>query len=74
VRVRVDIPDLLPTLREFLEERGYEVVVQSEEEISVLPPEGARDFRAAINLLADLDIWRARHPWATARLDPELSR
>ena len=74
MRVRVDITELLPALREFLEERGYEVVVQSEEEISVLPPEGPRDFRAAVNLLADLDVWRARHPWATARLDPELTR
>ena len=73
VRVRVDIPELLPELCEFLEGRSYEVVRDGEDEITVLAPQGSRDFPAAIALLADLDLWRAKHPWATTRLDPELT-
>lgn len=74
MRVHVDIPELLPELCEFLEGRGYEVVGNGEGEITVLAPQGPRDFQAAITLLTDLDLWRARHPWAPARLDPELTR
>jgi hypothetical protein len=73
VRVRVDIPQLLPELCEFLEGRGYEVT-RGEDQITVLPPQGPQDFQAAITLLTDLDLWRAKHPWAPARLDPELTR
>ena len=71
MRVRVDIPELLPALNEFLMSRGYDVALEGGE----LAVAGAdpTDFQAAISLLADLDIWQAKHPWATARLDPELS-
>jgi len=74
LRVHVDIPELVPELCEFLEGRGYEVARGGNNEITVLAPQGPRDFLAAVTLLADLDLWRARHPWAPARLDPELAR
>jgi hypothetical protein len=74
LRVRVDIPALLPELCEFLESRGYDVVQNGGEEIHVAWPQEPEDFRAAVTLLADLDLWRARHPWVQARLDPELTR
>lgn len=73
MRVRVDIPELVAELSEFLENRGYEVAYAGDNEILVTAPQGPRDFRAAITLLADLDVWRAKHPWATTRLDPELT-
>jgi hypothetical protein len=73
LRVRVDIPELLPELSEFLADRGYEVVTTSIDELTVVAPQGPRDFRSAITLLADLDLWRAKRPWAPARLDPELA-
>jgi hypothetical protein len=73
LRVRVDIPELLPELCEFLSGRGYEVVHEGDDEITVAVASGPTDFRAAISLLADLDLWRAKHPWATTRLDPELT-
>ncbi|HEU0303155.1 MAG TPA: hypothetical protein VFR32_01105 [Gaiellaceae bacterium] len=72
MRVRVDIPELVPELAEFLRGRGYEVVSEGGDEITVVPTE-PNDFRMAMSLLADLDLWRAKHPWATARLDPQLT-
>jgi hypothetical protein len=73
LRVRVDIPELLPELCEFLESRGYEVVGNGGDEVNVVWPQAPEDFGAAVTLLADLDIWRARHPWVHARLDPQLT-
>lgn len=73
MRVRVDTPELIPELSEFLEGRGYEVVPRGNGEIAVSAPQAPQDFRAAVMLLADLDLWRAKHPWAPARLDPELA-
>jgi hypothetical protein len=70
VRVRVDIPELLPELCEFLERRGYEVGARGDDDVDVTMPEGPRDFRAAVTLLADLDVWQAQRSWAHARLDP----
>lgn len=73
MRVRVDIPELLPELAEFLKGRGYEVVPAGGDEITVSGRGSAQDFLSAISLLSDLDLWRAKHPWATTRLDPELT-
>jgi hypothetical protein len=72
VRVRVDIPELIPELCEFLEKRGYNVSRAGGNEISVSGRD-AQDFRQAVTLLADLDVWRAKRAWATTRLDPELT-
>ena len=74
LRVHVDIPELLPDLCEFLEGRGYEVLDRGDDEITVGVPEGPRDFRAAVTLLADLDVWQAKRSWAHARLDPAHER
>lgn len=71
MRVRVDIPELLPDLCEFLEGRGYEIVRAKGDEAVVRMAAGPRDFRAAVTLLADLDVWRAQRSWAHARLDPD---
>jgi hypothetical protein len=73
LRVRVDIPELVPELSEFLIARGYEVEPVGDGEITVVAAEDTQDFRTAISLLADLDVWRAKHPWATTRLDPQLT-
>jgi hypothetical protein len=72
VRVRVDIPELMPELCEFLWKRGYEVSKAGGDEINV-SGQDSQDFRQAVTLLADLDVWRAKHPWATTRLDPQLT-
>ena len=74
MRVRVDIPELVPELTEFLKGRGYDVVPEGHDEITVVSAaDRPHDFLSAMSLLADLDLWRAKHPWATARLDPELT-
>jgi hypothetical protein len=72
VRVRVDIPELIPELCEFLKKRGYDVSNAGGDELNVSGRD-TQDFRQAMTLLADLDVWRAKHPWATTRLDPELT-
>jgi hypothetical protein len=69
----MDIPELVPELVEFLRSRGYDVVPESADEITVSSGQDSQDFRDAVTLLADLDVWRAKHPWATARLDPQLT-
>ena len=68
----MDIPELLPELVEFLRGRGYDVVPESDDEIRV-SGRNPQDFREAVALLSDLDLWRAKHPWATTRLDPQLT-
>jgi hypothetical protein len=73
LRVRIDIPELIPELSEFLTARGYEVSPAGGDEITVVAAKDPQDFRSAMSLLADLDVWRAKHPWATTRLDPELA-
>ena len=73
MRVRVDIPELIPELSEFLTARGYEVAPAGGDEITVVAAQDPQEFRTAISLLADLDLWRAKHPWATTRLDPQLT-
>lgn len=73
MRVRVDIPELIPELSEFLRGRGYEVIPAGGDGITVVSAEDSQDFRSAMSLLADLDLWRAKHPWVTARLDPQLT-
>jgi hypothetical protein len=70
VRVRVDIPELLPELCEFLEGRGCLAVRRSEDEIEVVVPDAPSGFQAATMLLADLAVWRAEKPWAQATLNP----
>jgi hypothetical protein len=73
VRVRVDIPELLPELSEFLESRGCLAVRRGDDELEVVIPEAPSSFEAATMLLADLDLWRARRPWAQATLNPKHS-
>jgi hypothetical protein len=68
----MDIPELVPELVEFLRGRGYDVVPEGEDELTVSARE-PEDFGQAIALLSDLDVWRAKHPWATTRLDPQLT-
>jgi hypothetical protein len=68
----MDIPELVPELVEFLRTRGYDVVPDGDDELTVSGG-NPEDFREAVTLLADLDVWRAKHPWATARLDPQLT-
>lgn len=72
MKVRMDIPELVPEFSEFLVARGYEVTTAGGDEITVAAPD-PNDFRSAMSLLADLDLWRAKHPWARTRLDPELT-
>ena len=72
MRVRVDIPELIPELVEFLKKRGYDVSSADGDEITVTSDD-RQDFRQAMTLLADLDVWRAKHPWVTTRLDPQLT-
>ena len=68
----MDIPELVPELSEFLRTRGYEVVHEPDGELTVSGHD-PQDFRQAMTLLADLDVWRAKHPWAAPRLDPQLT-
>ena len=68
----MDIPELVPELSEFLRTRGYDVVAETAGELTVLGRD-PHDFRQAVTLLADLDVWRAKHPWAPTRLDPQLT-
>ena len=68
----MDIPELVPELSEFLRTRGYDVVHESDGELTV-SGQDPQDFHQAITLLADLDVWRAKHPWAPPRLDPQLT-
>jgi len=70
MRIRVDIPELLPELCEFLEGRGCLAVRRSRDLIEVVVPDAPSSFQAATTLLADLAVWRARKPWAHATLDP----
>jgi hypothetical protein len=70
VRVRVDIPELLPNLCEFLSSRGCVVVEVGDSEAEVVIPGAPSSFEAATTLLADLDLWRAKRPWARATLEP----
>ena len=70
MRVRVDIPELLPELCEFLEGRGCLAVRRSDDEIEVVVPDAPGGFQAATMLLADLAVWHAEKPWAQATLNP----
>ena len=71
MRVRVDIPDLLPELCDFLSQRGCVVVEEGEDTARVSIPSAPSSFEAAMALLADLDLWRAKRPWANATLVPD---
>jgi hypothetical protein len=71
VRVRVDIPELLPLLCEFLSGRGCVVVEVGTDEAEVVIPGAPSSFEAATMLLADLDLWRATRPWVRATLEPD---
>ena len=59
MRIRVDIPELLPELCEFLEGRGCLAVRRSDDELDVVVPNAPSTFEAATVLLADLAVWRA---------------
>lgn len=70
MRIRVDIPELVPELCDFLEGRGCLALRRGEDEIDVFVPDAPDAFQAATMVLADLALWRARKPWAHATLDP----
>lgn len=71
MRVWVDIPELVPELCEFLSERGCIALEVGDGVVEVAIPDAPSSFEAAMMLLADLDLWRARRPWARARLEPD---
>jgi hypothetical protein len=71
VRVRVEIPELCPELCEFLSARGF-VAREAGSGVAEVTISGApSSFEAAMMLLADLDLWRAKRPWARATLEPD---
>ena len=74
MRVRVDIPELLPDLCDFLSQRGCVVVEVGQDTARVAIPSAPSSFEAAMVLLADLDLWRASRPWVSATLEPDPMR
>ncbi len=74
MRVRVDIPELLPDLCDFLSQRGCLAVEVGDDQAQVVIPGAPSSFEAATMLLADLDLWRAKRPWVRARLEPDPLR
>jgi hypothetical protein len=74
MRVRVDIPELVPELCEFLSDRGCVAVEADPGVAEVTIRDAPSSFEAAMMLLADLDLWRAKRPWARARLEPDPMR
>jgi hypothetical protein len=71
VRVRVEIPELCPELCEFLSGRGFVALDAGSGVAEVTIPGAPSSFEAAMMLLADLDLWRAKRPWARATLEPD---
>jgi hypothetical protein len=72
VRVRIDIPELMPELCDYLSRRGWVAVGVALEEADVLAPGAASEFEAATMLLADVGLWRAQRPWARVTVNPQL--
>ena len=70
MRVRVDIPELLPELCDYLSRRGWVAVEASPGEAQVLAFAAPSEFEAAVMLLADVDLWRAQRPWARVTVNP----
>jgi len=70
VRVRVDIPELLPDLCDYLSRRGWVVVEVGLDEANVLARSAPSDFEAATMLLADVDLWRAQRSWMHVTVNP----
>jgi hypothetical protein len=58
MRVRVDIPELLPELCDYLSRRGWVAVDVSPDEAHVVALAAPSEFEAAMMLLADVDLWR----------------
>ena len=73
MRVRVDIPELLPELCDYLSRRGWPAVEVGLDEANVLAPLGRSDFEAATMLLADVDLWRAKRPWTHVTVNPKAT-
>ncbi len=71
MRVRVDIPELLPDLCDYLSQRGWAAVEVSPDEANVLTSWARSDFEAATMLLADVDLWRAKRAWVHATVKPD---
>jgi hypothetical protein len=70
MRVRVDIPELLPELCDYLSRRGWLAVEASPDEAHVVALAAPSEFEAAMMLLADVDLWRAHRPWARVTVNP----
>jgi hypothetical protein len=73
VRIRVDIPELLPELCDYLLRRGWAAVEVGLDEANVHARWAPSDFEAAIMLLADVDLWRAQRPWTHVTVNPHVT-
>jgi hypothetical protein len=73
VRVRIDIPELLPELCDYLLRRGWAVVEVDLDEVNVLAHWAPSDFEAATMLLADVGLWRAQRPWTHVTVNPHVT-
>ncbi len=73
VRVRVDIPELLPELFDYQLRRGWAAAEVGLAEANVLAPSAPSDFEAAIMLLADVDLWRAQRTWTHVTVNPHVT-
>jgi hypothetical protein len=75
VEVRVEIPELLPQLCDYLSRRGWVAVESGMDRADVLAPgSSSGGFEAAMMLLADVDLWRAQRPWARVTVNPQAAR
>jgi hypothetical protein len=70
MRVRIDVPALLPDLCDYLSQRGFVAFEVGVDEAKVTLPNAPSEFEAAALLLADVDLWRAQHVWAHVAVDP----
>ena len=70
MRIHVDAPELLPDLCDYLSRRGFLAVEVGAAEAQVALPKAPSEFEAAMLLLADIDLWRAKRAWVHVSLDP----
>jgi hypothetical protein len=70
MRVRLDDPLLISELCDHLSRQGVVCVERGDGEADVLIPGAQSEFEAARMLLAELDLWRAKHGLVSATLEP----
>jgi hypothetical protein len=73
VDVRVEIPELLPELCDYLSRRGWVAVESGVDHATVIAPGSSSGFEAAMMLLADVDLWRVQRPWARVTVNPQTA-